>query len=144
MAIKVFLDTNIILDFLDQNRPNYTLSRKIVDKCIYGFIGGCISETVITNSSYILRKIFSYTELNEFFLRFSKFLTVLPFTNNALVAACLLKNRDIEDAILYQIALENDCQYFITSNLADFVSIAQPKLKVVSPEYFWEGYKKDK
>lgn len=50
---------------------------------------------------------------------------------------------DLEDAILYQIALENNCRYFKTTNIEDFASISQPKLTVVSPEEFLEWYEKD-
>ncbi len=140
MAKKVFLDTNIIIDFLDHRRSNYGVSRKIVEECMFGNIAGCISETVITNTNYILRKAFTPLQLNEFILGFANFLIVLPFTNQALVDACNSKNKDLEDAILYQIALENDCSYFITTNLSDFVSITQPKLEVIRPDDFLKWY----
>jgi len=144
MATKVFLDTNIIIDFLDQSRPQYAVSRKIVEECMFERINGGISETVVTNCSYILRKTFNQAQLREFFLDFSKFLTVLPFSNFVLKSACEMKSDDFEDAIMYQIALENDCQYFITSNLPDFQSIAQPSLPIVSPDTFLDWYKNKK
>jgi predicted nucleic acid-binding protein len=56
------------------------------------------------------------------------------------IKACDANTRDIEDAILYQIALENNCRYFITSNLEDFISIAHPSLKVMSPDEFLARY----
>jgi predicted nucleic acid-binding Zn-ribbon protein len=52
--------------------------------------------------------------------------------------ACKVNIDDLEDSILYIIALENDCHYFITSNLSDFQSIAQPSLPIVSPDTFLE------
>jgi hypothetical protein len=71
-------------------------------------------------------------------------LEILSLTKNGLGLACKTNVDDLEDAILYQIALENDCHFFITSNLPDFQSIAQPDLQVVSPETFLEWYKKER
>jgi predicted nucleic acid-binding protein len=141
--IKIFLDTNVVMDFLEKTRIRHIISSTIVRECLVGNITGCISETGITNCSYLLRKTFNQKQQNEIFSNFSKFLNFLGLTSNALEKACKVNISDIEDAILYQIALENDCAFFITSNVEDFASIAQPSLKVVSPAYFLEWYEKE-
>lgn len=138
MMPKVFLDTNIILDFLDQNRSRHSISSAIVKQCLMGDIIGCISESVITNCTYILRKSYDQKQLSEIFSNFSDFFQILGLTGAWLKIACRLNIHDLEDSILYRIALENECQFFITSNLADFVEIAQPTLPVISPESFVE------
>lgn len=144
MLPQVFLDTNILIDYLDPMRPKHEQARSIVNRCLFGIIKGCISETVVTNCCYILRKALTQEELSEFFLKLSKLLTITSLKNESLSAACRLKAKDLEDGILYQIALENGCEYFITSNLIDFTSFMQPELKVVSPELFLEWYEKEK
>lgn len=142
--VKIFLDTNIVMDFLEKGRKRHLVSSTIIRECLVGNITGCISETVVTNCSYLLRKTYSQRQLNEVFSNFSIFMKFLGVTNKCLEKACKVNIRDLEDAILYEIALENDCRYFITSNLEDFTSIAQPSLKVVSPEAFLEWYEKEK
>ena len=142
--VKIFLDTNVIMDFLESTRTRHIISGTIVRECLVGNITGCISETGITNCSYLLKKTYSQKQQNEIFFNFSRFFKILGLTSNALETACKVNISDLEDAILYQVALENNCSYFITSNLADFTSIAQPSLKVFSPEYFWEWYENEK
>jgi predicted nucleic acid-binding protein len=141
--VKIFLDTNIIMDFLEIGRKRHFVSSTIIMECLKGNLKGCLSETLVTNCSYLLRKEYSQQQFNEIFLNFSKFFEFHGINNGCIKKACEVNIHDLEDAILYQIALENNCQYFITSNVKDFIDIEQPKLKVVSPEEFLEWYEKD-
>ena len=138
--VKVFLDTNIIMDFLEKERKRHAASSAVIRECLVGNIKGCISETVVTNCSYLLRKTYSQTQLNEIFSNFSLYFEYLSINNLSIQKACKVNIRDLEDAILYQIALEHSCQYFVTTNSKDFFSISQPILKVVTPEEFMEIY----
>lgn len=142
--VKIFLDTNVIMDFLEKTRTRHIISSSIVRECLVGNITGCISETGVTNCSYLLRKTYNQKQQNEIFSNLSRFFKILGLTSKALETACKVNISDLEDAILYHIALENECQYFITSNLDDFTSIVQPSLKVVSPEDFLKWYEKEK
>lgn len=136
--VKVFLDTNIVMDFLEKERNRHLISSAIIRECLLGNIKGCISETVVTNCSYLLRKTYSQNQLNEIFSNFSIYFKFLGLNNLSIQKACKVNIRDLEDAILYQLAFENSCQYFITTNTKDFISISQPQLKVVTPEEFLE------
>ncbi len=141
--VKIFLDTNIVMDFLERSRSKHVVSSIIIRECLTGNLKGCLSETVVTNCSYLLRKTYGEKQLNEFFLNLSFYLEFLGINNACLEKACKVNAMDLEDAILYQIALENNCRYFKTTNIEDFASISQPKFTVVSPEEFLEWYEKD-
>jgi predicted nucleic acid-binding protein len=138
METKVFLDTNIIIDYLLETRHKHLLAKDIISHCYNGSLNGCISETVITNTAYIVRKMLNQAQLNFVFGGFCSFLDVLGISSPLVIKACNANFNDLEDAILYQIALENECQYFITTNTKDFISISQSQLKVVTPEEFLE------
>lgn len=140
---KIFLDTNIVMDFLEKSRSRHVVSSTIIRECLTGNLKGCLSETLVTNCSYLLRKTYSQKQLNEIFLNLSYYLEFLGINNKYLEKACKANVKDLEDAILYQIALENNCNYFITSNVEDFVSIAHPSLKVLSPEAFLKWYESE-
>ncbi len=144
METKVFLDTNIIIDYLLETRERHSLAKNILSHCYYGGLKGCISESVITNTAYVVRKALTQHQLNKVFAGFCSFLDVLGASSSLVIKACDTNTIDLEDTILYQMALENDCQYFITSNLADFQSIAQSSLPVLSPDAFLEWYEKKK
>ena len=47
MAIEIFLDTNIIVDYFDANRIGHSDARKIISQIEDGEISGCISESVV-------------------------------------------------------------------------------------------------
>jgi predicted nucleic acid-binding protein len=138
MPAKLFLDTNVLIDFLDHNRPLYESGKKIIELCARGDYVGCISETVITNCCYILRKVLTQDQLSAFFLDCTSFLTVLPCTNADLKTACKANHSDLEDAILYAIALRHRCSIFITSNMQDYVRMKTHELPVFTPNEFLE------
>lgn len=144
MEIKVFLDTNILIDYLLETRERHSLAKEIISICYEGELYGCISETVITNTAYVVQKNLNQKQLNFVFAGFCSFLEVLAASSELIIKACNPNITDLEDSILYNIALENDCHYFITSNLHDFQSIAHPSLPVVSPDTFLEWYKNKK
>lgn len=144
MEIKVFLDTNIIIDYLVETRHKHLIAKEIVIRCYNKSLQGYISETVITNTAYVLRKMLAQSQMNFIFSGFCSFLDVLGISNSSVIKACEVNKTDLEDAILYHIALENDCQFFITSNGADFKDIARPALKVIAPEEFLEWFEKQK
>jgi predicted nucleic acid-binding protein len=64
METKVFLDTNIIIDYLLETRHEHLISKKIISHCYNGLLQGCISETVITNTAYVVRKMLNQVQLN--------------------------------------------------------------------------------
>ncbi|MBD0285643.1 MAG: hypothetical protein ICV51_22265 [Flavisolibacter sp.] len=56
MAYKAFFDANIILDFLLEERENHIHVEKNFFHVQNATLGGYISETVLMNIAYILRK----------------------------------------------------------------------------------------
>lgn len=56
MAKKLFLDTNIVADLIDQNRPNHAQSMSLIEKIILDGWDICISEDMISTLFYISKK----------------------------------------------------------------------------------------
>jgi predicted nucleic acid-binding protein len=127
MAPKVFIDTNIIIDFLDQR--NFDLSSTnqlftlVEENNIYGFI----SESVITNTINI-------TGFEERILRLLNIIDVICIETNIIKNAMKSGFKDKEDGILYYGALEKNADYFITRNKKEFIKYSLKQLPVLTPK----------
>lgn len=131
MVYKVFLDTNIIIDFLQPVRPFYKEAQELFMHLSTDAFTAYISESIITTTPYLIRKEYSANEINAIVKNLNQKLKILSCTN-AFVSSALQQNpQDFEDALLYQIAFHHQMDYFVTSNTKDFKKIQQPALPVI-------------
>jgi predicted nucleic acid-binding protein len=136
MASKAFIDTNIIIDFIQPVRAEHIAAKQLFFELAENRFLAFFSESVITNLAYILRKDFEPKTLITIIDNLNSKFFLLP-SSNAIIKTALRKNpKDIEDAILYEIALENNLEYFITSNKKDFKLIEKKVLPVCSAMEF--------
>ena len=131
MAYKVFLDTNIIVDFLQPVRPFHEDAQELFLNLSKDIFTAYISETVITTTPYLIRKNYTSDELNTILKSLNQKLKILSCTNLHVLAALQRQPPDFEDALLYEIALHHQMDYFVTSNIRDFKKIQQPDLPVI-------------
>jgi predicted nucleic acid-binding protein len=136
MAYKIFLDTNIIIDYFIENRPEHKsavlLFEKIIEEETYAYT----SETVITTAAYLLTKYIQLKKLKVILDEMLHFIQILQSNNNTFHKAYLFENNDLEDSVLYQIALENETDYFITSDVGLSKKLYSKKLPVISSANF--------
>ncbi len=129
MRIKAFVDTNIVIDLIEnrdfERSSIATLFAKAENKEIDLFV----SETVIVNALYI-------TNLSEQLLLLLKIVDVIFINTTALNLGLSGNYKDKEDAILYFGALQNKLDYFITRNKKDFSSFALPTMPVLTAKEF--------
>jgi predicted nucleic acid-binding protein len=134
MANKLFLDTNIILDFILKREFELSSTEEIINSAFDKKLDIYISESVITNSIYLLR--LAKIDRLETFRDLCRAINVLPFNRNLLYMP-LEKFRDIEDGMLYFLAAHHKLDYFITRNKKDF-PYTTPSLPVLTPDEFTE------
>lgn len=134
MVVKVFVDTNIVIDLIE-NRDfdrvsisNLFLLAENAEIEIY------ISESVITNALYI-------TKLPNQIDLLLKIVNACCFKIETFQKGLLDIYKDKEDAILYFGALQNKMDYFITRNKKDFLKFAETSLPVLSPKEFLDNIK---
>jgi predicted nucleic acid-binding protein len=116
MATRIFLDTNIILDLLDNQRQCHKEAVLLFELIDNGEVMAFFSESVITTTDYILQKLLSKDLRTEFFGEMSRKIQILPCSNMILDRALSLEFGDLEDVILFQLALENKVDFFITND----------------------------
>lgn len=136
MATKLFLDTNIILDILDTERPFSTESEVLFNLIENGNVLAYFSESVITTTDYILIKKFTNARRVSILTDLLKLITVIECAN-IIVENALLKNEpDVEDAILYELALTEKVDYFITNDKQALKKQATKKLPIITTKDF--------
>jgi len=132
MVNKLFLDTNIIVDYVQERNYELDAIREIMYLAELENLELFISESIITTTLYLLQKqkIDALSVLREI----CKVVNVIPFSKDTLYYS-LEKYKDIEDGLLYFSASKAKMNYFITRNVKDFVFIL-PSLPVMSPTNF--------
>ena len=118
--MKIFLDTNIIMDFLvREGRPNYVASSRI----LYEATGNpevatyCSVQSITDCAYYFTKK--GVTDVHLFIERIKNLLTFIRVKSPSeqLVYETLTHAfPDFEDEMLLRCAIENDCAYFITGD----------------------------
>jgi predicted nucleic acid-binding protein len=134
MATKVFVDTNIVIDLIENRDFEREAVHSIFNMAEHDEIQVYVSETVITNSLYI-------TGLAEQLNRLLKIVKVCCIKKSSMQTALSGNYKDREDAILYFGAVENDMDFFITRNTKDFKPMIQKQLPVVTAKQFLNALK---
>lgn len=115
-GIKIFLDTNIILDILDDKRQFHPTSVKLYQLIEAGELDAYISESVLTTTDYLLQKITTRGKRADLISILLDFLQVLPCSTKICRKALQSNFPDMEDSVLYHIALDHSLDYFITND----------------------------
>jgi len=117
MAIKVFLDTNIVADIIDKSRSGHKMAMDLLEYLIFKDCAICISEDMLTTLFYISK---DKTNTLMFFenLIFVDW-DVLTFGLDTIKRATRLSlehNLDLEDVLQCLCAKENGCDVLITND----------------------------
>jgi predicted nucleic acid-binding protein len=132
MATKIFIDTNILIDFVDKSRIHHFEAYKLVENASQNNIGFYCSETVITTAYFVLEKAVERNLLQNILLEILNVFTLLHCTNNLVTQALKAKPTDLEDAILYEIAMQNKMDYFVTNDKQALKKLQIATLPVLS------------
>ena len=132
MANKLFLDTNIIVDYVQERKNELDAIKEIMYLGELEKVELFISESIITTCFYLFQKqkIDALPVLREM----CKIINVIPFSKDVLYLP-VEKYEDIEDGLLYFLAFKAKMNFFITKNVKDF-SFLFPSLPVMSPTNF--------
>ncbi|NBC05759.1 MAG: PIN domain-containing protein [Bacteroidetes bacterium] len=138
MPTKVFVDTNIIVDFLMKREPFDKPAALLFDKAHRGGIEAFVPATVFPFVFYLLSKSLNSKALAwEAVARFRQLVIVLPVDRQAIDLALASNFKDLEDAVQYQVAKSNAADFFITRNLKDF---KKSDIPVLTAESFMQQF----
>ena len=136
---KIFLDTNIVLDFLGEREGFYEPAAKILTLSDQKKIQIYTSPTSISNTFYLLSK-FENTKIALDKIRKFKVLCSISVMDDEVVEKAINSDfKDFEDAMQYFSALASNCDLIITRNEKDFKNALIP---VMNGESYLETLKK--
>lgn len=143
MKVKAFLDTNILLDLIQNGRPCTPYSREIMQSVYDGDMEAVITTQSILDASYTAQKagqIQAFLDIVKLWCSHANIESVNAFDIRFAVKDYM---GDFEDDAQYYQALESCCDVIITSdeNFRKKYNGKNELLRLMSPQEFVSNYK---
>jgi len=128
----IFLDTNIVIDFLADRKPFSLFAAKLFNFSILGKVKIYISAVSYNNIYYILRQSHASGETIKLLDELSEMTEIADVTKSVIRKSLKSDFKDFEDAIQYNCALSlTKVDFIITRDTKDF---KKSTLSVMTPE----------
>ncbi len=118
--MRVFVDTNVVVDFLGKREPFFQDAAIIFEMGKLGKIEVVVSSLTIVNCAYVLRKQFSNVVTLDKIEAFCRMMKMSPIDRNVILNALSLRPTDFEDAVQYFSAKSFAPDVIITRDKAGF------------------------
>lgn len=118
--MKVFVDTNILLDVLAQREPFYPDSAAVWTLAEQGRIVGLVSAVSFTNIFYIVRKLSVARAARSALAHLRSVFTIVGCDGLVVNQAIDRDIKDFEDAVQYVSATQAGADCMLSRNPADF------------------------
>jgi predicted nucleic acid-binding protein len=143
MAYKLFIDTNVYLDYLMHRGLEWQDAENVLDLAEKNIIEVFTSASCLLNLMYIMRG--NKIAEKEIIVHANNILSYSKLVNpdnTVFQTALSIGFPDSEDAVQYYTALHiKGIDYFITSNTRDYKK-ASSQLPVITPKQFMSMYNK--
>lgn len=120
--MRVLIDTNVVLDFLQDREPFVDDAAKLFAKIDAGEIEGFISAITITNIYYIIRKASGKIAAQDAIAQILTDLQICAVDKGILEQAIALNFQDFEDAVQCACGIANEVDAIITRDISGFVN----------------------
>lgn len=142
MAFKVFIDSDVIIDFLLDREPHAEASTKILELGNKQIITIYTSTLCLNNVHYIIRRFLSEKKSREVLSELMAIINTVEVTEGDLRNSLTSDFKDFEDGVQHQVALKIEgIKAILTRNLKDF---KKSKVAVFSPDAFIRIFDIDK
>ena len=131
--IKLYIDSDIILDLLLKRYDYYNNAAELMTKIDKRKYKGYTTPLVIANIHYIMTKFGGKKKSINNIRKLRKLISILSIDEKIVDEALLSDNTDFEDAIQYITSEKNNIDFIITRNKGDFKN---SKLPVLNAEEF--------
>ncbi|MCF8355614.1 MAG: PIN domain-containing protein [Melioribacteraceae bacterium] len=139
--IKIFVDSDIILDLLAKREPYYIHSAKLFTLVDQQKVSAFTSPIVFANLHYLLKRMTSHKAALKSLRKLKTFINVLPTDERVIEQSLNSEFNDFEDAIQYFTSVNNGINLIITRNVKDY---KKSKISISTAEEFiknWETKK---
>lgn len=135
---RIFLDTNVILDFLGERVPFYDAIAKVVTLADQKRIKIIVSPLSFTAIDYVLSKYESSDSVLKKLRMFKILCEVCAVDEDTIEKGLNSDFKDFEDAVQYYTAVQANCSIIITLNGKDYKNSALPVM--IAEEYLSSIY----
>ena len=133
----ILLDTNIVLDLLARRMPFYNDAAELFSLADKKTIRLSLSSLSLANIHYVLKKLKPEQEARNIIRNFKILVQVLSFDNKIVDLALNSDFKDLEDAIQYFTAIENDKELIVTRNMSGY---RESKIPVMTAREFIKSF----
>ena len=126
----VFMDTNVVIDFLANRLPFSTDAAKLFDRSVSGEIKIFVAAVSHSNIYYILkRQGLTNSAILELLESLSEISEIIDVSSKVIRQSLKTDFNDYEDAVQYLCALSvNNISFIVTRNTKDFKKSSLPVL----------------
>lgn len=121
MIPKVFVDSDVVIDFFTDREPHANPASELFDLNELGLIKIHLSAVSINNIYYIVRRFLGHKKALEIIEELIDMAEIIGTTKSELLQALKNDFKDFEDSIQYSTALQvNGLEAIITRNVKDY------------------------
>ena len=124
--VRLFWDTNIMLDLLGERDPFYEPAAKIATLADKRQLSITVSALSYATTNYVLSKFESTEKVNDKLQKFKIISNISALDEEIIEKGLNSDFKDFEDALQYFCALKSNCDIFITRDRIDFKSAKIP------------------
>ena len=118
--MKVFIDTNVFLDYIQQRPEGWEEAEDIFFLAIHGDIELLVSDLTIANMRYITRKNIPLEQFYTVMKGLRPYYRIVTLGSFVVDKAYQIETKDFEDALQYFAAEQAGAHCMVTRNLKDF------------------------
>ena len=126
--MKVFLDTNVLLDHLAKREGFYEDAAAVFSMVKDGYIEGIVSSLSIVNCAYVLPKHYDGAAVMEQIKKMIQLFSVSDINADILEQAANRNPHDFEDAVQFISSLQYQPDVIITRDIKGFKDFDIPTL----------------
>lgn len=118
--MKVFIDTNVFLDYIQQRPEGWKEAEVIFFLAIHGDVELLVSDLTIANMRYVTRKDIGLEQFYAVMKGLRPYYHIVPLGGSVVDKAYQIESKDFEDALQYFAAEQAGADCVVTRNLKDF------------------------
>ncbi len=131
---KIFIDTDVILDFFFDRKPFSDDATQLFMLCEKKIVTGFVTPVILSNVYFLLRKTAKHEKVIENLKLLINLVEIATINKATILEALNSEFKDFEDALQNYSAQHNkDIQVLVTRNVKDF---KESRLSVMTPETY--------
>ena len=135
--MKVFLDTNILIDFIARRDGFYEYAANIINLGIRGEVKLYATPMSFATCIFIARKMLGYDGVVKAMQILSNYIEITTMDSAQCHHALFSKMPDFEDMLQFESAYATGCELIITRNKKHF---PQDAIQLLEPSEFFDCY----